>query len=198
MRLANCSSPLMASIGPLVTLVSRNSTTPSQWVRIVVASLRKGSSRLRVARRDHQRRPCSSSPARTSCSVSRSIIARPQHGVSSPQRFTRPLVAEQRPGTSGVDPPPHGAATCALHQEPARPSWPDLVSGDRSDLKFPRFSGQAGCRGSRKDIHHAQVPSDLRQRLPLGSRRPPDQQPAPLEGGGDRTRSLGQLAAHLA
>ena len=65
-------------------------------------------------------------------------------------------------------------------------------------LKFPRFSGQAGRRGSRKDIHHAQDPSDLGQRLPSGSRQPPDQQPAPLEGGGGRTWSLGRLAADLA
>jgi zinc-finger of transposase IS204/IS1001/IS1096/IS1165 len=53
-------------------------------------------------------------------------------------------------------------------------------------LKFPRFSGQAGRRGSRKDIHHAQDPSDLRQRLPSESRQPPDQQPAPLGGAGRR------------
>ena len=65
-------------------------------------------------------------------------------------------------------------------------------------VKFPRFSGQAGRRGSRKDIHHAQDPSDLGQRLPSGSRQPPDQQPAPLEGGGGRTWSLGRLAADLA
>ena len=65
-------------------------------------------------------------------------------------------------------------------------------------MKFPRFSGQAGRRGSRKDIPHAQDPSDLRQRLPTGSRQPPDQQPAPLEGGGGRTWSLGRLAADLA
>jgi len=49
----SCSSPLMASIGALAVRVSSKTTTPAQCGRIVVASLRKGSRRLRIARWRH-------------------------------------------------------------------------------------------------------------------------------------------------